>query len=219
MILIAFILMSVVSVILGVLYSLTKYDAKWSNILIKCLALLSCLALSLTSANLNSSYGAYTHLITLGMAVLICFEAFKCTSNGKASTYILPSTNFVAVLLFLCAGISQTNFALWALLSGLFFGAGIAFVVKIVKKDFSWQVSLMTGLNLALIFAFLLQSIAIILSTKALVPALLFLFSALFMSLHTLLEIFAEKGKVVTIVSSGLRILSLIILSASIYFI
>ncbi len=219
MILVAFILMTIVSVILGAFYTLTKWDSKWQNILVKCLALLSCLALALTSANLNSAYGAYTLLISLGMAVLICFEAFKCTTAGKASVYILPSANLVALLLFLCAGVSQTNFSLWALLSGLFFGAGIAFIVKIVKKDFTWQTNLMISFNLSLLLAFFMQSVAVILTTKTIVPAILYLFSALFMSVHTLLEIFATKNKTTTIISNILRILSLLILSASIYFV
>lgn len=219
MILVAFILMTIVSVILGVFYALTKWDTKWHNILIKCLALLSCLALCLTCANLSSKYGAYTLMVSLGIAALISFEVFKCSLSGKPAIYILPATNLVAIVLFLFAGVSLTNFSLWALLSGLFFGAGLSFIVKIVKKSWPWQQILMTGLNLAVTFAFLMQSIAIVMTAKMLATALLFLFSALCLIVHTIIEIFGKGGKTITIISNALRILSFILLSMSIYFI
>lgn len=219
MILAAFIILVLVSIILGVFYLLTKHSPSWQSIVLKCLPVLSTAVLALVSANLASSYGAATLMITIALSILVTFEAFKCANQSeKAAVYFLSSANFAAILLLTFACVSMTNFLPWGLLAGLFLGLGIAFVIRIVKKDWAWGKVCMVGLNLMATFAFMLQAVGTILATKTIISAMLLLLSALFLSVHILLEIFATDTKTFVMISNALRILALILAASSIYF-
>ena len=219
MVIAAFIILLALSVILGVFYTLAKSDKSWQSVLVKCLALLSCLTLSLVSANISSAYGAFTLMSTIAVACLLAFECAKCAlENVTARLYLLSSANAVAIILFILASISLTTFSYWPILAGIFFGIGFGLLSKIIKK-FSWPKTAMIMLNLAATFTFVMQSIALIITGRAAATAALALISALFMTAHIFMEIFKKDNKTFTVISNTLRILSIILIATSIYFI
>ncbi len=218
MIIVPFIILVAVCVILGTFYAISGYDKSWQSILFKCLAPLSCLVLALVNANLSSSYGACTLLITIALAIMITFEAFSCSLTGKAKLIISSSCSFTAIILFAFAAVSLTNFTPWAILSGLFLGLGVMLVTKLVKKDCSWNEMAMFGLNFAATFILFMQSISTIIVTKTVIAAIFLLIGAIFMTTSVFLSTFSKNTKLFNILTSALRILSLILFASSIYF-
>ena len=59
------------SVIMGVMHCLTDYSNGWKSVASKTFFVVSTLLLALVSANLASSYGALTLMISIGLALLI----------------------------------------------------------------------------------------------------------------------------------------------------
>lgn len=220
MVIAAFVILLILCIGLGVLQALSKVNNSWQSILFRTLAPLSCLIFALTNTNLASAYGAFTLMTSIGLAFLIVYECFACTiENKNAKLYTLSLTNFAGFILFAFAVLSLTSFSIYSILAGILFGIASAFIAKMVKRSFSWPTVLMLMLNLAASFMYLMQSVALVASGKNIAVALLCIFSSALLVCHTFMGIFKKEGKVFHTISNLLRILSVILISAAIYFI
>lgn len=217
MIIITLCLACAVCAILGVLFVVFN-KTNLLGLAFKALAPLACLVLALFCANLASAFGGYTIFICFGMGLAAAYHTFENVhyeNETNARTSFLHGINFASALSFVAAGIFLVKFNPFALGLGALLGTAVACVVMIFKKSV-WHESLFVCLNIIACFAMLGQSIALLLG-GILIPAILYLGASVLLAAFALLQQFG-KGKVCAYITSSIRILALIALALSIYF-
>ena len=210
----SFYLILAVTLILGTMFVLFN-KASMLGLAVKSLAPLSCLMLALVAANLSSSFGGYTLFVCLGLGIIIAVETYAAAQKENQNYTFLSGLNLVAVLAFVVAGVLLAQINVFALGLGALLGTSVACVVMIFKKLSRLQ-STFVCLNIIAAFAMLGQGVALLMSGM-LLPAIIFTVSAVLTFSHLLLKLFGS-GKVCLIITNVLRILSLVAIATSIYF-
>lgn len=209
-----------VAVILGVLYVIFCHNTNLLNFIVKLLAPTACLLLALISANLSSSFGGYTTFIAMGLAITIAVNAFQCVKQKdlkKSETLFLGSINALTILCFAVAGIVIANFNVLGLACGLLLGLGTGFLVSIFRK-MNLAEGAVTIINTAIAGLMFGQGIVLFLSHVNIIGAVLYFISAILTLSQLILSVFIKENKAMQIISNTMRILSLITIALSIYF-
>lgn len=216
----AFICTAVVAAIIGGLSVAAKHSTNIFDFAFKLLAPLACLVLALVSGNLASALGGYTIFIALGMALILAEEAFKCVhgeDTNKSSVLFMGITNMLSYACFACGAALVVPFKVWGLLAGLMLGLAAACILMCVKKLTITQ-WLVTAGNIALCGAALGQGIALLASHSNLITSVLFFIGAAFAFFQVIFSLFTKRDRTMQIIGSVAQVLSLLLISGSIYF-
>lgn len=209
------------SVIMGVMHCLTDYSNDWKSVASKTFFVVSTLLLALVSANLASSYGALTLMISIGLALLIVSQTLQCTNaqqQTKATFFTARLIQMVALLLFAFAGISLFSFVPWGILTGLCAGIALTFLIAILQRDKSFVQYLFIFLSVTCSLIFLFQSFACLFLSKYTFTSILLLVGAIFLCARIVVSVFSNKdSKLGRILSDVFLAISLICIASSIF--
>lgn len=214
MALLTFCLILAVTLILGSLFVLFN-KSNMLSLAVKTLAPLSCLLLALVSANLTSAFGGYTIFVCIGLGIIVAVETYAAAQKEEGSKAFLSAANLLAIISFVAAGLLLSQINLFALGLGALLGVSVACIVMVFKNQGALQNTL-TCLNVIFAFTMLGEAVALLMSGTIL-PAVFFTLSAVLVIASNLLKLFGN-GKVFLIITNILRVLSLITIAASIYF-
>lgn len=209
------------SVIMGVMHCLTDYSNDWKSVSSKTFFVLSTVMLALANANLSSSYGALTLMISFGLAMVMASQTLQCTNaqqQTKATFYMTRIIQSLSLLLFAFAGVSLFSFVPWGILSGICIGFALTFLIAILQRDKTFVQYLFIFLSVTSSLIFLFQSFACLILSKSMFSSILLLVGAFFMCARIVVSIFSKKdSRLGRILSDVFLTISLICIASSIF--
>ena len=214
MAILTFCLVLAVALILGTMFVLFN-KANTLSYAIKCFAPLSSLVLALVAANLSSYFGGYTIFVCLGLGTVVAIENYAAAQKEDSNVSLLSAMNLFSVISFVIAGVLLAKFNVFALGLGALLGTSVACGVMIFKKVGKVQ-GLLVCFNIIAAFTMLGQGVALLMS-ETLLPSIIFAITSVLIISNILIKLFG-KGKACTMIANALRMLSLITIAASIYF-
>lgn len=220
MVIAGFICTLVVALIMGGFFVAFDRSTKFLAFTSKLLAPLASLILALACANLSSALGGYTIFIVVGIAFVLAKEVFLCAKKAEDNNeniLFVGIINAVSSLCFAVGGIFLARFNIFGLLLGLFLGLGLACILLTVKR-LNLASSLMLGANLAIAGMILGQAITLLLAKVSLITTIFYLLSGVMMLTSQIVNLFVKQEVALKYVKRVTQILSLILLSASIFF-
>ncbi len=214
------ILLSVLCVGMGVIYTIFYKRDSWQGIVIKGLTMLSILALALISTSLREISNAMPIFITLALALLIMSETIKGsqTVDENAKLIVFSLFSFASTTLFAISAITLSQFNVLALIGGILTGVGLGLIVCAVKKTWSlWPMvmEILVWLSIGLLLGFTLTATMI---GKHLVSSVLMLVGAVLILSQKMLNKFRKDNKIFDYLENGIYVLALVLMTISIYF-
>ncbi len=215
-----FIIFAILSVAMGVVYTIFHKKIGWQGIVLRGLTMLTILAFAVISSNARELNNALPMFIIIAIGVLIVSETLNASQNvDENSRFITFSIfNAISTILFAVSAITLAQFNVLGLLGGLLTGLGIGLIVCAVKKNWALYpilMEIMVGLSVGLLLGFSLVAVII---SKHFVSSLLMLLGAIIMLAKHIVEKFFNKSKASGYLISALNAISLIIMTMSIYF-
>ncbi len=215
-----FILLGVLSIGMGAIYTIFHKREGWQGIVIKGLTMFSILIFVLVNANLREITNALPLFMVIAMALLILSEAIKGsqTVDENSKLIVFSIFNFVSITLFAVSAITLSSFSIFALLGGILAGLGLGLIVCAFKKI--WKVTpmlmeILVWIGVGLLLGF---SLAGVLISSHFTSALLILFGAVFMVAQRMVEKFGGNHKVIGYLTNAFYVVALILMTTSIYF-
>lgn len=217
---VAFILLGVLSVGMGVIYTIFHKREGWQGIVIKGLTMFSILVFVLVNANLREINNALPLFMVIAMALLILSEAVKGsqTVDENSKLIVYSVFNFISITLFAVSAITLSSFSVFALIGGILAGLGLGLIVCAFRKI--WKVTpmlmeILVWIGIGLLLGF---SLAGVLISNHLVSSILFLVGAVFMVAQRMVEKFGGNHKVIGYLTNAFYIVALLLMTTSIYF-
>lgn len=215
----SFILLVVLCVGMGVIYTIFHKRYDWQGLLVRGLTILSLLALAIVAANLKELNNALPIFFILALGVLFITETIKTTQKieGRANLIIYSVLSFASTTLLAVGAITLSQFNILSLVGGILTGVGLGLIVCAVKKDWSvWSIvmEVLVWLSVGLLLGFAMTAV---LTSKHLLSSVFMLLGAVFMLAYKLIEKFASNNKVFEYISNALYVLSLLLLTITIY--
>lgn len=181
--------------------------------------MLSLIVFVLVSANLKSLITAVTLYIPIALVVLVIREVLDCIEVEEQTKIlisgILETVSFTCIAM--CA-MSLAEFNALALVGGMLIGAGFGLVGWAVKRYTKLSqiiVELTTYIAIGAIIGF--SSFGLVFA-KHMTSAILMLVGGCLLLVQKMLKTYGDKNKIVKIIASSFYILSLLIVSSSIFF-
>ena len=207
-----------VCLLMAIMYTIFGQKGGWQGLLVRGLAIVSCLALALVSANLKSITHALPLFVTIGFALLLLSEALKVAGieDEKANIVtfgVLNSVGFVSIAL---GGMALGEFNYFAIVGGVFLGIALGCIVcavKKYKKPARVFVEIFTYMSMGFIVGFGLMSV---LGSSHFYSSVCMLGGGVLLIVQKLMTSLG-KGKAVTYIANALYIIALTALSVTIY--
>lgn len=209
----------VVALIMAVVYTVFARKTGWQGLLVRGLAILSCIALVQISANLKAIGNALPIFMTLGLAVLLLSEALKVAgiNNEKTSIAVFGVLNSVGFALIACSGLALAEFNIFAVVGGILLGIAGGMLVCAIKKYKSVErvfSEIFTFMGIGFILGFGLMSM---LTSSHVITSICMIGGGALLLAHRFMFAFAQKNKTVKHIADLLYILGLLVISVSIY--
>ena len=207
--------LGVLCLLMAIVYTVFSQKSGWQGLLVRGLAILSCILFSQISANLNAINNALPLFTILGLSLLILCETLKVAgiASEKAQVVTFGALNSVAFTLISLSALSLGEFNAFALIGGVFFGiAGglLVCAIKKYKKVYRVFSEIFTFMAIGFIIGFGLMSI---LSTTHFLSAICMLAGGTFLLLARLINGLSKGGKVSSYISNALFIIGLTVIS------
>ncbi len=200
-------------------YTFFSQKSGWQGLLVRGLAVLSCIALAQISGSLRAITNAFPLFVTLGLRVLVLAEALKVggIENEKARDVTFGALNGSAFLLISLGGLSLGEFNIFAVLGGVFLGVALGMLVCAIKKYKTLhrvigEISAFTGMGFVLGFGLMA-----LLSTTHVLSAIFMIAGGALLIASRLMLTLSKGGKVVTMIANAMYALALAIIALSIY--
>jgi len=210
--------LSILCALMAVGYALFGHKTGWQGLVVRGASILACLALSLVSANFKSLTNALPLFLILGLCVLILAEALKDkVENQKSQNVVYGALSGVGFVLISLGGLSLSQFNIFALLGGIFFGIAFGLIVCGIKKHKTTD-KILTEILYFISLGFILGfSIMGVVSSTHIFSAICMLGGGLILLFQKLVATLGKGSKVEVAISNFLYIFALIIISLSIY--
>ncbi len=220
MIHVPFIILSILCLGMGALDTIFHKKQGWQGILLKGLTIFSILVLAIVSANARELNNALPMFVMIALGLTILTETLLASNNidEKARLITFSLLNFVSVMFFSVSSITLSEFNVLALVGGILLGLGLGLVVCGFKRNWALYPILMeilVCLSLGLLFGFALTATVV---SKHFVSSLLMLFGAILMLVKHILESFFSKYKIIGYLSTAIFVISMILMTMTIYF-
>ena len=217
--LIVFILLSVLCVGMSGVYTAFHKKTGWEGILVRGLTIVSLIALPLIMANIKSLNNALPIFVCLGFSFLLMTETLFASNNliAKPKELVFSILYATGNTLLSLGTLSLAQFNGFGFAGGLLFGLGVGFVICAIKKYKAFYpviVEVLVYGSIGLILGFGLMAV---LSSKHIISAIFMLVAGVLLLSQRVMKNF-EKGTVMGYISSGIYVLSLLLISMTIFF-
>ncbi len=217
--LIVFILLSILCAGMSGVYTAFYKKTGWQGILVRGLTMVSLIALPLVTANIKSLNNALPIFVCLGLSLLIMTETLLASNNmiAKSRDLVFSVLYSVGNLLLSLGTLSLAQFNPFGLAGGVLLGLGVGLVVCAIKKYKAFYpviVEILVYSSIGLILGFGLMAV---LSSKHIISAIFMLVAGVMMLTQRIMMSF-DRGKVMGYISSGLYVLSLLLIGMTIFF-
>ena len=211
--------LGVLCVLMAVVYTIYGQKSGWQGLLVRGLAILSCIALTLVSASLRSITNALPIFVTIGLAILLLSETLKVSNfaGDKAQTVVSGILTSVAFISIALGGMSLSEFSIFALLGGIFFGVGFGLVVCAIKKYKGIDKVLSEVFSFMAIGFILGFGLMAILSSIHTLSAVCMLGGGLVLLFQKFMLSLGKGGKVISYIANALFVVAIAVISLSIY--
>lgn len=211
--------LGVLCLLMAFVYTVFGQKGGWQGLLIRGLAIISCIALVQVSASLKTLTNALPIFVTVGLSILLLCEAIKVTGVAsdkaqKVTTGILNSLGFISIAL---GGLTLSEFSIFALLGSIFFGIAFGFILCAIKKYNSKEQILMEILSFMSIGFILGFGIMAVVASSHTFSALCMLGGGLILLFQKFMLALGKGGKAITYIGNALYIIALTAISLSIY--
>lgn len=211
--------LGILCLLMAVMYTLFGQKTGWQGLLVRGLAVLSCIILSLVSANLKAINNALPLFTIIGMSLLVLSEALKVADfeNKRAELItfgILNSVGFVCIAL---GGMTLAEFNIFAILGGIFLGVACGLILCAIKKYKKIErvlVEIFSFMSMGFILGFGLMAI---LSSAHIYSGICMLVGGILLIAQKFLHSLDKGGKVVLKIANAMYIVSLAVIALSIY--
>lgn len=216
---ISFVCLAVVCVALGIINVIFNNLLGWKAIVIRGTFILSLICFGMIVTSLNDINNALPLFVVLALCLNLLFQStcVAMSDEEKLKPVIHGAFFSVSCVLFALSAVTLAEFALLALLGGLFAGAGVGLIVSAIKKEKVLNPILMNILTFACVGLFLGLGISGVLNTKHMISSVCILASAGLMLIYKVTNA-CGKGQTAKTIASALYALALIAITASIYF-
>ena len=216
---IVFILLSVLCAGMGGVYTAFYKKTGWQGILVRGLTIVSLIALPLTTANIKSLNNALPIFVCLGLVFLLMTETLFASNNldAKPKELVFSILYSVGNVLLSLGTLSLAQFNGFGFAGGILLGLGVGLVVCAIKKYKAFYpviVEILVYSSIGLILGFGLMAV---LSSKHMVSAVFMMVAGVTLLAQRIMTSF-EKGKVMGYIANGLYVLSLLLISMTIFF-
>ena len=199
----------------------TAYSKKngWQGLLVRGLAVVSCLALTQVSASLKALSNALPIFVTIGLAVLVLSESLKVADDekGKSQTLVAGVFNSLGFALIALGGLSLSEFNFFAVLGGIFFGVAFGFIVCAIKKYKAKEKVLAEIFSFTAIGLILGFGLMAVVSSTHILSAICMLGGGVVLLFQKLMLALGRGGKTITAIANFFYIIALTAISLSIY--
>ncbi len=215
-----FIILSILCVGMGTLYTIFHKKIGWQGIILRGLSILSFLILAVVSANSKELNNALPMFVMIALGLNIMSETLLASNNvdEKARLITFSLLNFASVLLFAVSSITLSEFNVLALVGGILAGIGLGLIICGFKKNWAIEPILMeilVSLSLGLLLGFSLTATIV---SKHFVSGILMLIGSILMFAKHILESFCGKYKIMGYIINAIFMISLLIMTMTIYF-
>lgn len=219
MITIPVICLGVLCFLMAIVYTIYGQKGGWQGLLVRGLAILSCIGLVQVCASLKSLTNVLPIFVTIGLAILLLGEAIKVVgvASDKAqnvTTGILNSLGFISISL---GGLTLSEFSLFALLGSIFFGVAFGFILCAIKKYKTKEKIFMEILSFTSIGFILGFGLMAVVSSSHTFSAYCMLGGGLILLFQKFMLALGKGGKAISYIGNALYILALTAISFSIY--
>ena len=192
----------------------------WQGLLVRGLAIASCIALVQVCASLKSLSNVLPLFVTLGLVILVLVEALKFADAENEKSNVIARTALAAVgfVLIACAGISLSEFNIFALLGGVAFGVAFGLIVCAIKKyKLPAQIfsEIFFFMSVGLILGFALMGI---ITSTHMISAICLLGGGIVLLFQKFMYVLGKGGKALVNLANFLYVVALTAISLSIYF-
>lgn len=217
---ISIISLSVLCLLMAVLYMFYGEKTSWQAILVRGLAIFSCIALLQILASLKNISNALSLFLTLGFSLLLVYEILKfAVIESEKAKYIISTVLYsISLLLIAFGGLSVCEFNIFSLVGGIAFGIAIGFIICSIKKYKSPYKIFSETFSFIAIGCNLGFGLMGIIASNHIVSAICILGGGLIFFLQKILYIFSNSRKLTIGISNFLYIFALILISLSVYF-
>lgn len=219
---ISFVLLTVLCVGMCVISTIFSRRDSWQGGLIKCLTLLSIVALALICGNLRELNNALPIFVVLALVVelvrLCQAGENKNDSSDNKKNIVLEILNIAVLLMLVLSAITLAKFNLLALASGILLGGGGGLIFTAAKKIKDWKMILLNIAKyacLALVLAFSITALAFARHT---VSSVVMLLGILCLLTSVIIGELDKKGTKLDYLAYALRLAALILIAVTIYF-
>lgn len=210
--------LSLLCALMAVGYAIFGHKTGWKGLVVRGSAILSCVALSLVSANFKSLTNALPLFLTLGLCVLVLAEALKDkVENEKTQRVVYGLACGLGFILISLGGLSMSQFNIFALLGGIFFGVAFGLIVCGIKKYKSANEVLTEILHFTAIGFILGFGLMGLVSYTHITSSICLLGGGLVLLFQKLVVTLGRGGKTEVAISNLLYILALVAISFTIY--
>ena len=190
----------------------------WQGLVVRGASILSCIALALVSANFKGLTNALPLFVTLGLSILVLGEALKDkVPNEKTQRFVSGIVGSLGFILIALGGLSLSQFNMFALIGGVFFGIALGFIVCGIKKYKTIDNVLneiFSFMSIGFILGFGLMAFV---SSTHLLSAICMLGGGVILVFQKLVSALGKNGTVTNAISNLLFMLALTAISLSIY--
>jgi len=130
------IFLGVLCLLMAVMYIVFNNKSNWQGLLVRGLAVVSCIVFSLVSSTTKSINNAFPLFTIVGLSVLVLSEALKVAgiADEKSNLITFGLLNSSAFTIIAFGGLALSEFNIFALLGGIFFGVADGLIVCAIKK-------------------------------------------------------------------------------------
>lgn len=206
--------------IMAVAYTIYGNHSGWQGLVVRGLALSSCIALAQVSGSLKNLTNALPIFITIGLSILILSEALKITNvaSDKAQTIASGVINAVGLIIISLGGLSLSEFNIFAVVGGLLFGVAFGLIVCAIKKYKTKDkvfFEIFSFMSIGLVLGFGLMAI---LHSSHNLSAICTLGGGLVLLFQRLMLSLGKGEKTISYIGNALFIIGLTAITLSIYF-
>ncbi len=220
MINVPFIILSILCVGMGAIFTIFHKKVGWQGILLRGLTIFSFLILAIVSANVKELNNALPMFVLIALGLLILSESLFASNNVDENARLITFSllNFASIMLFAVSSITLSEFDVLALVGGILTGLGLGLIVCGFKRNWALYPILMEiliSLSLGLLLGFSLTAVIV---SSHFISSLFMLFGAVLMTTKHILESFCSKYKFCGYLVSALYLLSLLFMTMTIFF-